>query len=57
MIKGISISLLIFVFAGMMHFSIANHYCAEKLAGTKVSFSGQLASCGMDCPDICVFRI
>jgi hypothetical protein len=48
MIKGTSISLLIFVFAGMMHLSIANHYCAEKLAGTKVSFSGQLASCGME---------
>jgi hypothetical protein len=48
MIKGTSISLLIFVIIGMMHLSIANHYCAGKLAGTKVSFSGQLASCGME---------
>lgn len=48
MIKGTSISLLIFVMAGMMHLSIANHYCGGKLAGTKVSISGQLASCGME---------
>ncbi len=31
-----------------MHFTIATHYCGGELAETKASFSGNLASCGME---------
>ena len=31
-----------------MHFSIATHYCSGKIAEVKLSFSGELASCGME---------
>jgi hypothetical protein len=48
MIKSTSISLLIFILVGILHLSVANHYCGGELAGTKVSVSGKLASCGME---------
>ena len=32
----------------MLHFSVARHYCGGKLAATKVSLSGALATCGME---------
>lgn len=31
-----------------MHFTVATHYCGGKLAASKVSFSGELASCDME---------
>ena len=31
-----------------MHFTIATHYCGGEIAATKASFSGKLASCGME---------
>ena len=31
-----------------MHFTIATHYCGGEIAATKASFSGELASCGME---------
>lgn len=31
-----------------MHFTIATHYCGGEFAATKASFSGQMASCGME---------
>lgn len=34
-----------------MHFTIATHYCGGELAASKASFSGELASCGMEGPD------
>ena len=34
-----------------MHFTIATHYCGGELAASKGSFSGELASCGMEDPD------
>lgn len=33
-----------------MHLTIATHYCGGKIAASKVSFSGELASCGMEGP-------
>jgi hypothetical protein len=31
-----------------MHLTFATHYCGGKVAGTKISVSGELASCGME---------
>ena len=31
-----------------MHFTIATHFCGGVIAATKVSVSGELASCGME---------
>lgn len=33
---------------GMVHFSVATHYCSEVEVISKVSLSGKLASCGME---------
>ena len=33
-----------------MHITISTHYCGGKIADTKVSVSGELASCGMMAP-------
>jgi hypothetical protein len=30
-----------------MNFTVATHYCGGKIAATKVSFTGEEASCGM----------
>jgi len=32
----------------MLHFSVARHYCGGNLVASKISFSGALASCGME---------
>lgn len=32
----------------MLHFSVARHYCHGELVASKVSFSGALATCGME---------
>jgi hypothetical protein len=37
----------VFLLSGM-HFTIASHYCGGKIAATKVSVSGKMASCGME---------
>lgn len=52
--KGISISLIILISIGMLHLSIANHYCGGKIAASKVSSSGLLANCGMEGTDMLV---
>jgi hypothetical protein len=31
-----------------MHLTIATHFCGGAFAGTKTSFSGELATCGME---------
>ena len=31
-----------------MHLTFATHYCGGKVAASKISFSGELASCGME---------
>jgi len=46
--KSISISLSVLMLLGMVHFSVAKHYCSEMEVASKVSFSGKLASCGME---------
>jgi hypothetical protein len=49
--KGTSISLVILILTGMLHLTVANHYCGGKIAASKVSSSGQLANCGMEGTD------
>lgn len=46
--KSISISLSVLMILGMVHFSVATHYCTEREVTSKVSLSGKLASCGME---------
>jgi hypothetical protein len=46
--KGSSISLVLLIIVAMFHFSVATHYCSGKLAASKVSLTGKLASCGME---------
>jgi len=31
-----------------MHISIATHFCGDRISATKLSVSGELASCGME---------
>jgi len=31
-----------------MHLTIATHYCGGEIAASKISFSGKLATCGME---------
>lgn len=46
--KAISISLTFLLIATLFHFSVATHYCGGTIAGTRISLSGKLASCGME---------
>jgi hypothetical protein len=46
--KGSSISLVLLMIVAMFHFSVATHYCGGKIAASKVSVTGKLASCGME---------
>jgi hypothetical protein len=39
--------ILLLTFSGIS-FTVAKHYCGGHLAATKLSFSGELASCGME---------
>ncbi len=50
--KGTSISLIILILIGILHISVANHYCGGKIAASKVSSSGLLANCGMERTDM-----
>jgi hypothetical protein len=52
--KGTSISLVILIIIGILHLSIANHYCGGKIAASKLSSSGHLANCGMEANDMTV---
>lgn len=48
--KGVSILFaLIIIFSGV-HFTVATHYCGGSIAATKVSLTGELATCGMESP-------
>jgi hypothetical protein len=49
--KVISVSLSVLFIAAMLHLSIATHYCGGRVAGSKISVSGKLASCGMESVD------
>jgi hypothetical protein len=46
--KVISFSLTILMLAAILHLSVATHYCGGRIAASKISFSGTLASCGME---------
>jgi len=49
MVKRIlSISLSIVMLFALLHISVATHYCGGRIAGTNISLSGKLASCGME---------
>lgn len=46
--KFLSISFALLILLSGMHFTVATHYCGGKVAFTKLSVSGELASCGME---------
>jgi len=46
--KAGSILFSLLMLAVMFHVSVATHYCHGNLAGSKISLSGELASCGME---------
>ena len=48
--KVISISLALLVLFSGIRLDVAYHYCSGNLAGSRVSFSGKPASCGMEKP-------
>lgn len=48
--KLLSISFAFLILLSGMHFTIATHFCGGELAASKVSFSGELATCGMEDP-------
>ena len=45
--KFFTIPLALLILLSGMHFTIATHYCGGKIAATKVSLSGEEATCGM----------
>src|SRR5512133_1259996 len=49
--KVISISLTLLMLVALLHFSVATHYCMGKIAASKISLSGDLATCGMENDD------
>jgi hypothetical protein len=46
--KVLSISLAFLMLTALFHLSLATHYCGGQEAASKISFSGILASCGME---------
>jgi uncharacterized protein (UPF0333 family) len=46
--KVISIALSFIMLIALLHLSVATHYCGGEIADSKISFSGKLASCGME---------
>lgn len=46
--KILSISLIFLILLTGTHLTIAKHYCGGSFAASKVSFTGELASCGME---------
>lgn len=45
--KALSILFAVFLLASGMQVSLDRHYCSGNLAGTRLSLTGKLASCGM----------
>jgi hypothetical protein len=50
--KVLSILSTVLMLTAMLHFSVATHYCRGMIASSKVSLSGELATCGMEKGDI-----
>jgi hypothetical protein len=46
--KLFSILFAVFILLTGMHFTVASHFCGERVAATKVSLTGKMASCGME---------
>jgi hypothetical protein len=46
--KAYSISLAFLILLAGMHLTFATHYCGGTIAASKISVSGELASCGME---------
>jgi hypothetical protein len=46
--KIVAISLMLMILFSGISINIASHYCGGNYKGTEVSFSGKLASCGME---------
>jgi hypothetical protein len=46
--KGFSILFAILMVFSAAHVTIATHYCGGAIAATKISLSGELATCGME---------
>ncbi|MEI6680015.1 MAG: hypothetical protein WCL21_15480 [Mariniphaga sp.] len=54
--KLLSILFAVAIVLSGMHFTVSTHYCGGVVAATKVSVSGELASCGMEgASDQCQF--
>lgn len=49
--KFLSISFSLLILLSVTHFTIATHYCGGEIAASKVSISGELATCGMEDAD------
>jgi hypothetical protein len=45
--KFFTIPFVVLILLAGMHITVASHFCGGKLAATKVSVTGSLASCGM----------
>jgi hypothetical protein len=50
--KVLSISLSLVMLLAVLHFSVATHYCGGHIAASTISFSGKLATCGMEDDDV-----
>lgn len=46
--KFLSILTVMLVVAAMLHISVARHYCGGKLVASRISLSGEPATCGME---------
>lgn len=48
--KFLSISFSLLILLSGLQLTVSTHYCGGKIAASKVSVSGDLASCGMEAP-------
>jgi len=48
--KFLSISFSLLILISGLQLTISTHYCGGKIAASKISVSGDLASCGMEIP-------
>jgi hypothetical protein len=46
--KFLTIPVALLIFLSGMHVTFATHFCGGKIAATKISVTGKVASCGMD---------
>ena len=46
--KLLAISFALLILLSGMHISMATHFCGDRISATKLSVSGELASCGME---------